>query len=275
MLLPCFPFSTDAPRRHRPWGTLAIIAVQIAIFVEQVLPGLLSEEEVRWSLLGGALNPMVWLTADFLHGDWLRLLANLIFLWTFGLIVEGRLGWYLFIPLYAGLGIAYVSLVDYAGGQWPQFVTPAFEQTATLGSSAAVCAVAAMALVWFPTNDLRCFAWIWFYPFVYNVPIWLMALAYVVFDTALVWYGGLPLETLLVNLAGAGFGVLAAMLLLVTRLVDCQGWDLFSMIAGRHGSVDLDEMRKYKHPTHDELREKLQRRYEREAESDDDGIPLD
>lgn len=276
MLLPCFPYSTDAPQRYRPWGTLAIIAVQVAVFIEHVLPGLLGAEgQDRWNFIGGALNPMVWLTSDFLDGDWLRLLANLIFLWAFGLIVEGKLGWFLFVPLYAALGVAYVMLVDYAGVEWPQFVTPEFQQNATLGTSAAVCAVAAMAIVWLPTNNLRCFGWIWIYPFWYDLPIWLLGLAYIAFDGALIWWSGLPPETLLVNLAGAGFGVVAAMILLATRLVDCQGWDLFSVVAGRHGSVDLDEMRKYRHPTSDELRERQQRRYGLESDSDQDDAPRD
>jgi membrane associated rhomboid family serine protease len=248
--------------------------VQLAVFADQVLPDVWrTGADARRTLIGGALNPFIWLTTDFLHGDLLRFGANLVFFWTFGLIVEGKLGWYVFVPLYAALGVAYTTLVDYAAVELAQFVTPHVERAATLGSSAAVYALAAMTLVWCPANSVRCFAWIWLAPCFYELPIWLVALGYVAFDAALAWLGGLPPQSLAVSLAGAALGAAAALIAQLVRLVDCQGWDLLSVLVGRHGDVDLDEMRKYRHPPRETTRDH-RTHWERKSPRDDNGRSL-
>lgn len=45
------------------------------------------------------------LTSQFLHGDWLHLLGNMLFLWVFGNNVEDRLGRVRFLPFYLLCGV--------------------------------------------------------------------------------------------------------------------------------------------------------------------------
>jgi len=53
----------------------------------------------------GEFNPVSWLTSAFIHGDVAHLAGNMIFLLTFGMIVEGAIGWRRFLCLYLGIAV--------------------------------------------------------------------------------------------------------------------------------------------------------------------------
>ncbi len=61
---------------------------------------------MTWGLTHGeGLHPVQWVTNNFLHGRIFHLVGNMIFLWGFGLVVEGKLGWWRFLLVYMGIGI--------------------------------------------------------------------------------------------------------------------------------------------------------------------------
>lgn len=69
----------------------------------------LNPGEVRAALAGEApLAPTLWpfLTSLFLHGGWLHLVNNLVFLAVFGTLVERHLGGLLLVLLFFATGIA-------------------------------------------------------------------------------------------------------------------------------------------------------------------------
>ena len=99
-----------------------------------------------------ATNPDVMLvilsivTSAFLHGGWLHILGNMLFLWVFGDNIEDRLGrmrYSLFYILGAGVAALIQGLVD------PESVVP------TIGASGAVAAVLGAYLIWFPRAKVR------------------------------------------------------------------------------------------------------------------------
>ena len=61
----------------------------------------------RYSLtLGdGRLHPVQWVTHNFLHLDFFHVLGNMIFLWAFGIVVEGKLGPWKYLLTYLLIGI--------------------------------------------------------------------------------------------------------------------------------------------------------------------------
>ena len=107
------PINTDCPIYHFPAATLGIIAVNLLIHLGVVTvgeSGLAGAQTVLepWCLWAGdGYHPEQWITSAFLHADWLHVIGNCLFLWGFGLIVEGKLGWWRFVLLY--LAIAGVS----------------------------------------------------------------------------------------------------------------------------------------------------------------------
>ena len=98
------PWNTDAPIYHYPIASAGLIACNVAVFALLIGEPELAEEYCL--AYGDGLHPVQWLTHNFLHADFMHLLGNMIFLWSFGLVVEGKLGWYGMLPAYLGIGIA-------------------------------------------------------------------------------------------------------------------------------------------------------------------------
>jgi membrane associated rhomboid family serine protease len=111
-------------------------------------------------------------TSQFLHGGWLHLLGNMLFLWVFGNNIEDRLGRLRFIPFYLMCG----ALAALAQGVW------ALRDTAEaglplIGASGAISGVMGAYLALFPK------AGIWTlvaFVFPLKIPAWLWIGIYLV-----------------------------------------------------------------------------------------------
>jgi membrane associated rhomboid family serine protease len=89
--------------------------------------------------LGQAFLPM--LTSMFLHGGWMHLLGNMLFLWVFGGGVEEALGHFQYVAFYlfCGVGAAIVHTIFNWGSRIP-----------TVGASGAISGVMGAFVVLFP-----------------------------------------------------------------------------------------------------------------------------
>ena len=100
-------------------------------------------------------------TSQFLHGSWLHLLGNMLFLWVFGNNVEDRLGRIRFLPFYLLCGaIAGIS----------QALVAPSEHFPLIGASGAIAGVLGAYIVLYP--HARVWALLFIIPVV--VPAWLM-----------------------------------------------------------------------------------------------------
>lgn len=105
------PYSTDAPIYHFPWMTIVLIVVNCVTFGLTAM-GLHSD---GWLLqYGNGLHPTEWLAYNFLHFGLVHLLGNMFFLWAFGIVVEGKLGWWKFLAIYLGVGVSGGFLIQVA-----------------------------------------------------------------------------------------------------------------------------------------------------------------
>jgi membrane associated rhomboid family serine protease len=215
-----FPFGTDAPIYHRPFGTVGLIAVNVLVFVAALAwPNL---GETLALAHGRGLTPVTWLTSNFLHEDLIHLLANMLFLWGFGIVIEGKLGWRQFVCIFLLIGVLECALEQLIFRD---------ESGTSLGASAAIFGLMSMCLIWAPRNELHVFYWLFYRAGVIEVPIiWFAALvlAKSVFVTGLT--SGASGEVL--HLLGAGVGATVGLFMLQTRQVDCEGWDLLTMLRG-------------------------------------------
>ncbi|CAM5285672.1 hypothetical protein STENM223S_08663 [Streptomyces tendae] len=87
---------------------------------------------------GSALTPA---TALFVHGSWVHLLGNMLFLYVFGAMTEQRMGRLQFTLFYLGCG--YLALLGYAGAN-------AHSQESLVGASGAISAILGAFLFLFP-----------------------------------------------------------------------------------------------------------------------------
>lgn len=81
----------------------------------------------------------------FLHGGFLHLLGNMIFLWTFGNAVCAKVGNVAFTGIFFLLAVLSGTCHNL------------FDGATAIGASGAINGVVGMFLVYFPRNDVRCF----------------------------------------------------------------------------------------------------------------------
>jgi membrane associated rhomboid family serine protease len=186
-----------------------------------------------------AIRPWQRVTSNFMHLDIGHLLGNMFFLWGFGIVVEGKLGWAKFVPLYLAMG-AIQCAIEQAIGVMLENPVP------SLGASAAICGMMAMAMIWAPRNELRCIAWYGLHPTFFEVSILTMSALFIGWDVLNAWAADFELSTATLHVMGAVVGAVAGTILHFTKIVDCEGWDVFNVWFGDPTNVDLDELRRYK-----------------------------
>ncbi len=223
------PYSTDAPIYHYPKATLGMIATNVAVHAAWI--ALAPEVAKPYAMkLGAGLHPVQWLTHNFLHADILHLLFNMIFLWSYGIIVEGKIGWLSFLLCYLGIGTMHGALIQAA-------YLHAAEPSYVVGASAIIFGLMAMCMVWAPVNDLSCF-YLFLVGFrvisgTFELPIYGFALLQIGLEglSMLVMFviHGDPMSSGLLHVSGALWGLVVGIVLLQVRWVDCEGWDAFSM----------------------------------------------
>jgi membrane associated rhomboid family serine protease len=228
------PWGTDAPIYHWPWMTIVLIVTNVLVFFGVMN---LPEETVTPLLLahGQGLHPLQWVTSNFIHGNFEHLIGNMMFLWAFALVVEGKLGAFPFLAVYLGLGIAQCGL--------EQVLTLGMEEGASFGASAIIYGVMTMALVWAPKNDLDCIVFFRFAPSTFEIPILVFALLYLALEAVLVLATRFALSSALLHLSGAALGFVLATVMLKKDWVDCENWDLYAVIQGRKGQSKAEATR--------------------------------
>ncbi|TWU35052.1 rhomboid family intramembrane serine protease [Novipirellula artificiosorum] len=215
-----FPYGTDAPLYYRPIATTTIIATNVAMFLST---GMGDFEPYRWLILEfDRINPLQWITAAFMHASWMHLIGNMIFLWSFGILVEGKLGWRHFSLLYLVL-----CLADGAIGQIPMFLL--YGYSGALGASGVIFALIAIAMVWAPQNEMDClFAPYLFYIRSIEVPVLALGGFYLILQLIPLALWGFQPSSALFHLMGMAVGFPIAIWMLQRGWVDCEGWDLLS-----------------------------------------------
>jgi membrane associated rhomboid family serine protease len=149
------PLRDDIPSRSYPAATVAIIAVNVLVFLYELLLGSQLEYLLRdWAIVPArytdsdvaskftvAEQARPFLASMFLHGGWLHLFGNMWTLWIFGDNVEDRLGRLRFIGLYLASGFAAGLL---------HIITNPGSGVPTIGASGAVAGIMGAYFRFFP-----------------------------------------------------------------------------------------------------------------------------
>ena len=106
-----FPLGDDdSGRKTTPIVTYILIALNVAFFLVELSNG--DEFISKWAFVPArfsadpAGNLITVFTAMFMHGSWLHLGGNMLYLWIFGDNVEDRMGPVRFSIFYVLCGIA-------------------------------------------------------------------------------------------------------------------------------------------------------------------------
>jgi len=149
------PIGDLNPRRHFPLATILIIALNVVVFFYQLL---LPDDALNRLVLAAGVVPYEvtnrfgvavvgdLLTSMFLHGGWMHIISNMLYLWIFGDNVEDRLG----VPVYAAF-----YLVAGIGASLAQVAVNPASTIPTIGASGAIAGVLGAYLVMFPKTRVR------------------------------------------------------------------------------------------------------------------------
>ena len=166
----------DHIRRQTFWiSTLALIAANVGAFLFELSLG---PNLNRLVYLFGIVparytTPLAWprsqpenlllptFTFMFLHGGWLHLIGNMLFLFVFGRSIEDRFGHLKFLLIYflSGFGSAVLHVVLNSGSRVP-----------TIGASGAIAGVLGAYLVCFPGARITTLIPLFFFFWTVEIP---------------------------------------------------------------------------------------------------------
>jgi membrane associated rhomboid family serine protease len=250
------PTGTDAPIYHWPYATVGLIILNVALLFlvppEQHVPLLDENDEVieeatsvsnfeRYALtLGdGRLHPVQWVTHNFLHNGLLHLAGNMLFLWAFGIVVEGKLGVLKYLLTYLAVGSLHGAFVQ-------AILMRSGLDGHAAGASAVIYGLLAICMIWAPRNELNSTVIfiLGFRTFVFHWDLYYTTVALFYIGQQLFWLvllgalGGQVMVTEMGHLSGAFWGLAVGIALLKLNLVDCENWDIFSLWAKRRKLAD-------------------------------------
>jgi len=178
-------------RRITPWVTYSLIAANILIFFYEVS---LSDPDlfnffVDWGTIPRDVSDgrhyYTLLSAIFLHGGWLHLAGNMLFLWVFGDNIEDTLGHGSFLLFYVLCGLAASAVQVWVD---PNSAIP------IVGASGAIAGVLGAYLMLFPSGNIRTVFLFIFIPFVVLIPAWIQIGLWIL-SQAIYGYAALSVET--------------------------------------------------------------------------------
>lgn len=152
------PLHDDNPTRLTPVVTMAFIALCVVVFLHQA--GLSQELAEIFAHQFGAVPALIFghaalpdevrvafpasltlITSMFLHGGWMHLLGNMLYLWIFGNNIEDAMGHVKFVVFYIVSGI--LAALSHA-------LTDPSSPIPMVGASGAISAVLGAYLLLFP-----------------------------------------------------------------------------------------------------------------------------
>jgi len=155
------PLRDENPSRTVPLVNITLILVNVSVFIYQnfLISGATEPLFLRLGCIPYEFThfvditppalvpvPLTIVTAMFMHGGWIHVLSNMLFLWIFGDNIEDKLGHFRYLSFYLLSGlIASLSHI----------LTNPSSQVPSIGASGAIAGVMGAYMVLFPKARIR------------------------------------------------------------------------------------------------------------------------
>jgi membrane associated rhomboid family serine protease len=210
----------DASRRtlRKPVVTGLLIAVNVFVFLQELLYG--DAFVLRWSAIPALITSghrfITVFTAMFMHGGWMHIIGNMIFLWAFGPEIEDAMGrWrYLIFYLVGGTVAMLAQILANPGSSVPN-----------LGASGAIAAVMGAFLITYPRDRIKAVLFVFIFFKVTLIPASLLIgfwFLIQLFDAGSVAHAQTGGVAYLAHVGGFLFGVATARLFEDNRIIAWQ-----------------------------------------------------
>ena len=161
-----FPIGDDnSARRSAPVVTIALIVINVLVFLLELQRGDAFIQE--WAFIPGRFSEhpsadgITLLSAMFMHGGWLHLGGNMLYLWIFGNNIEDYLGKVKFIIFYVISGLA--AVVTYT-------IFDPHSEIPLIGASGAIAGVMGAYMVLYPSARVQTLIFLGFFIQTVRVP---------------------------------------------------------------------------------------------------------
>jgi membrane associated rhomboid family serine protease len=194
----------DASRRpsRASLVTILIIVVNAFVFFQELMGG--NRFVYTWSVVPIRLmhghGAITLLTSMFMHGGWLHIIGNMIYLWAFGPAIEDAMGSFKFLIFYLAGGLV---------AMFAQVLGDPYSAVPVLGASGAIAAVMGAFIVTFPRDRIRTLLWfliiirVTYIPAIFLIGFWFLIQVLNAGSVAQVRTGGVAY---LAHVAGFLFG---------------------------------------------------------------------
>lgn len=154
-----------------PFWVLGIILLNIYVFYLEltafdpesfILRYALIPEQINFNSFS-SLGPLI--TSQFLHGGFLHIISNMLFLWVFGKRIEATLG-FIFFPVFYLLSGIMAALAQY-------LIMP-FSSIPMLGASGAIAGVLGAYFALFPKNKIKSLVFIFIFITIIDIPAYFL-----------------------------------------------------------------------------------------------------
>jgi membrane associated rhomboid family serine protease len=225
------PLKDNVPTRTTPVVTIGLIVVNSLVWLWEVQKGV-NKEVINWGYYPCAVEGPcegvarhhhelveILFSSMFMHGGWIHIIGNMLFLWIFGNNVEDALGKVRFLLWYLAGGIAATALQTFVT---LQFGNPHDASIPNIGASGAIAAVLGASFLLLPRARVLTAIFLGFFFFIQEVPailflgIWFLLQA---------WQGGLGIlhpeagggVAFFAHIGGFAFGLLTVLLVAKQR----------------------------------------------------------
>jgi membrane associated rhomboid family serine protease len=154
------PLRDNVPTRSFPVVTVGLIAANVLVWLWEVTGTSFEQDVVEYGYYpcavdGPCVGPAVghqplWvmvISSMFMHGGWVHIIGNMLFLWIFGNNVEDAMGRVRFLLFYLAAGIAATALQTYVTLEFSSAVGASIPN---IGASGAVAGVLGAYLLLLP-----------------------------------------------------------------------------------------------------------------------------
>jgi membrane associated rhomboid family serine protease len=227
------PLKDNVPTRAFPIVTVGLIAANILVWIWEFTGTSVEHDVFEYgyypcSLDGPCVSPAAavhhvpWyegaFTSMFMHGGWLHIGGNMLFLWIFGNNVEDSMGRVRFFLWYIGAGLAAAAAQTFVT---LAFTDPAGASIPNVGASGAIAGVLGAYFVLLPQASVLT-AFILFFIFFQEIPAVLFLGLWFLFQ---LWEGGFSVlqpqagggVAFFAHIGGFVFGLLTVRLVAVRR----------------------------------------------------------
>ncbi|MGH1354105.1 MAG: rhomboid family intramembrane serine protease [Thalassovita sp.] len=168
-----FPIRDHNPSQGTPFVTYALIVVNVAVFLSYVSlfsePRALNAFFYDWSLIPANVAQGyrydTLFTTMFLHGGFMHLAGNMLFLWIFGDNMEEEMGHFGFLLFYLASGL---------GAALAHVISAPYSMIPTVGASGAIAGVMGGYLLLFPKAKIDILLILIIFFRIFSIPAWVM-----------------------------------------------------------------------------------------------------